>query len=1188
MKKIIIGIFTFFIIVNSYSQRRNTVSTPPRIPCGTDQLYEKSLRDNPNLAKQLQEQEKKYQKAYAEKAQMRTTTTTNSTPIVIPVVFYVVTPSTGDVSNILYTRITEQLAALNSAFNGTNIQFCMATKSATTNYIPYVSGSFPDVNVPQIIRVYNSSIATHDISTIASQQALLGTAHQNITKDKYLRIWIVKDIVDSGQPTGILGYSPMPLTSSILDGVVIRYDAIGGPSNCVGCLPDYTQGKTLAHEVGHYLGLYHTFQDGCLGSDSGTCMDKGDRVCDTAQSLNPISSCNATINSCPENSDNDNLDNFMCYSDEPCRTTFTTGQVERMMMILNAIRPTLFSLENRVEVGACATNLVSAAITSTSYQFCVNDTTVRFDAPYTDTTTYSYLWNFGAPSQPNNTATTPQVYHTYTSAVNSPFTVTLTVTRNSDGVSATTTKKVYVTACQSIVSPQGTWITGYSNLLSFSSGVPAFDPWFPLNQSLQVSDAIQNDASGNPLFYTNKVDVYDNTYNSINTGGTPIALDTWGNGAGFSAMIVPKPNQSGKYYIFANTTRYAEPAFESYHGFRFSEIEVVSGSAVMNSIRQPIFDSTMGSFFQVQQGAFYGGEGVTAIKKNTSSADQSYWIITTLKGVDDKTYIVVFLFGKNGALSYFSHFLSPKNYSISTVALEASPNGNKIFMYNDGYADSSYILDFNKALGIISDPKEITINTLGAVEGASFSPDSNLLYYTEAQKILYQVNLNSLNPNQTKIVIVDEQPPRQLTQMQLGPDGKVYLDGYGTDCLKVIHKPNQLCTPTDYNKCDYYLYGPKLTSGYPETGSGMPNNIDAQPTTAYPNNMTSISYYLTGCNTYKFFPDYYGTVFSWDFGDTGSGSFNTSTAANPTHTFTVGTAPQYTYTVTLKNSAGTVIAQRQVIIDNPIYTITGSTATCSTSMDNATSNIINLFDGDTVVWSITGGSIQSGGNQSNVMAHWTTLPGTLTATVTTKAGCTKTVSVTINQLCCQENITLSTTESTTTTTYNANNSVTTNTNYVLNSGYTSTLKSGNTIVLKQNSHIKSGSSFLAILETCEGNQLVNKSIPIVEAIAQPVKETDYSRPLHDESALEEGIENGLIKNSISLYPNPSSKLVTLYSTAEIIKRVTVISTDGKQILSEAANDTSYQLNVSNFSKGIYIISIETAKGEIVSKKLIKE
>ncbi|KAJ3100832.1 hypothetical protein HDU97_001886 [Phlyctochytrium planicorne] len=108
--------------------------------------------------------------------------------------------------------------------------------------------------------------------------------------------------------SGILGYATFPwdLTNDTLpiDGVVMKH-------NTVPTFPDppYNLGKTLTHEVGHWLGLYHTFQGGCVGD--------GDFVDDTPAVAKPNGGCPSTpVDSCPDQPGNDLLNDFMDYTDD--------------------------------------------------------------------------------------------------------------------------------------------------------------------------------------------------------------------------------------------------------------------------------------------------------------------------------------------------------------------------------------------------------------------------------------------------------------------------------------------------------------------------------------------------------------------------------------------------------------------------------------------------------------------------------------------------------------------------------------------------------------------------------------------------------------------------------------------------------------------------------------------------------
>ena len=179
---------------------------------------------------------------------------------------------------------------------------------------------------------------------------LNGNYYDNLAWDphRYLNIYTMSPEAPGGV---ILGYVPWlpqegPVGSNE-DGVRCLWSAFGRVSGN----PPYDLGRTVTHEVGHYIGLYHTFQDGCGTTTAPGCYSTGDRVCDT----NPES---ASQGGCPEGEAScgppDPIHDYMDYTDDICMNQFTHEQVRRMICTLRYYRPLIFREDQTtaVELGA--------------------------------------------------------------------------------------------------------------------------------------------------------------------------------------------------------------------------------------------------------------------------------------------------------------------------------------------------------------------------------------------------------------------------------------------------------------------------------------------------------------------------------------------------------------------------------------------------------------------------------------------------------------------------------------------------------------------------------------------------------------------------------------------------------------------------------------------------------------------
>jgi hypothetical protein len=159
---------------------------------------------------------------------------------------------------------------------------------------------------------------------------------------RYLNIY-------SNNADGNLGYVPNLPQSGIAgnnaDRVVLLWSAVG--RNALGG-PPYDQGRTATHEVGHYLGLEHTFDNGCGAAAVPDCYATGDLICDTATELQPRYGCPSNPHSCGTP---DPIENFMDYTDDTCMELFSMEQALRMRCSLLNYRPDLYDFVNAAVCG---------------------------------------------------------------------------------------------------------------------------------------------------------------------------------------------------------------------------------------------------------------------------------------------------------------------------------------------------------------------------------------------------------------------------------------------------------------------------------------------------------------------------------------------------------------------------------------------------------------------------------------------------------------------------------------------------------------------------------------------------------------------------------------------------------------------------------------------------------------------
>jgi gliding motility-associated-like protein len=296
--------------------------------CGIDHLLKELRADPAYVAREKKMNDAIYQRITR---QIRTNDLGPASPIVtLPVVVHIINDNPASVTDAM---VLAGINDLNDAFSksgayagsqgaDTRIRFALAQKDV-------LGGITTGITRTKSHYGTNASMSSDD------------SRLKNLIiwdPSKYINVWLVSNIVgeiearfDCGtwSRINVGGYATLPTgSSSATDGIVIP-----------------TFGIVFAHEMGHYLGLYHTFTGGCKNGD---CLNDGDMVCDTPpdQTNTPAANCSSPGNSCTTDTlssysngffprdTTDQASNFMDYNNAACTNQFTEGQAVRMRAVI--------------------------------------------------------------------------------------------------------------------------------------------------------------------------------------------------------------------------------------------------------------------------------------------------------------------------------------------------------------------------------------------------------------------------------------------------------------------------------------------------------------------------------------------------------------------------------------------------------------------------------------------------------------------------------------------------------------------------------------------------------------------------------------------------------------------------------------------------------------------------------------
>jgi len=299
MKKTLIIIFALLIVLPIMAQDRNVLprnqftDNEPFIFQGESYASQEAFIQAGHRCSTIQYDADQIESIEADfQARMMEIDSLPEATVTIPTYVHVIRTSTGT-GGPTTTQMNNQINVLNAAYASLGFQFNVVATDYTDNSTWYTAG-------------YGTTAESQMKNALRQ-----GTAS-------------TLNIYYNNMGGGLLGWATFPsdyTRSPKMDGVVILYSSLPG-----GSAAPYNLGDTATHEVGHWMGLYHTFQGGCArNATSG-----GDLVADTPAEKSAAYGCPTGRNSCANIAGNDPITNFMDYTDDSCMNTFSAGQNSRV------------------------------------------------------------------------------------------------------------------------------------------------------------------------------------------------------------------------------------------------------------------------------------------------------------------------------------------------------------------------------------------------------------------------------------------------------------------------------------------------------------------------------------------------------------------------------------------------------------------------------------------------------------------------------------------------------------------------------------------------------------------------------------------------------------------------------------------------------------------------------------------
>ncbi len=347
--------------------------------------------------------------------------------IVIPIVFHVI--HEYGTENISDQQIYRQVQILNEDFQKLNAD--------TIEIVPYFQDRAGNPNIIfELARFDPFGNCSNGINRYYSHETNIGDDYSKLNawpRTRYLNVWVVRSMAG-----GVAGYAYSPSsvegTGFWRDGIIIRHNYISD----IGT-GSVNNSRALTHEIGHWLGLAHTWGSTNIPGQLINCLTD-DGIDDTPNTIG-WTSCNLNGITCDE--ELDNVQNFMEYA--YCSNMFTQGQIDFMRTILQSNLSGRNALWNEHNLNLALGDLDVPLVCNPIADFHTNINTVCMNVPVQFTNhswrtagNVSYNWEFPESNMPVSSATNPTV------SWSTPGWKSVTLTVNDEHGSHTKTMQNYI------------------------------------------------------------------------------------------------------------------------------------------------------------------------------------------------------------------------------------------------------------------------------------------------------------------------------------------------------------------------------------------------------------------------------------------------------------------------------------------------------------------------------------------------------------------------------------------------------------------------------------------------------------------------------------------------------------------------------------------------------------------------